>query len=205
MITPSFVKRACGLGLVAVTLSAHADLVIEQKMEGPLQSGPVKTFIKGEKIRTDIGEQVSSIVDLTSRSMLNLVHQQKVSMKLKMPDLSKDQQTKPKITPTGQKEKVGDHECEIVEVETAVGSKVKLWVAKDYPGYEDCKKEIETLSKLSLQDPSSAVDFGGMPVKIESDIAGQKTTITLVSLKQQKLDDSLFKAPEGYTSLSAGK
>lgn len=206
MITSLLNFRRYSLGLIALAISAQADLVIEQKMEGPLQNSTMKMSIKGEKIRTDVGTEATSIVDLSSKTMLNLMHAQKMSMEMKMPEVSAatTEALKPKVTHTGEKAKVDGHECEIILMETG-GAKMKMWVAKNYPNYEKFKKEIETLNKFSAQGSVEPVDLGGMPLKIESEIAGQKTTVSLVSVKHGPLDDSLFKAPAGYTTVPTGQ
>src|ERR1700704_446306 len=103
---------------ICLPLSASADLVIVQKVEG---AGPVAGMtikIKGDKARIDATPQMSTIIDGKTGEMINLMNDQKAAVRVsaekmkaaaemvsKFTDKNKNKSVeKPKLTATGKKE-----------------------------------------------------------------------------------------------------
>jgi hypothetical protein len=140
-----------------------------------------------------------------------------MAMKMNLADVRKQQEAgqkalgvdpskleKPK--PTGQKEKVGEHDTEIFEMNQG-SLQARLWIAKDFPNAQSIKDQMNKLSSSMGGggfDPSK-VDVPGMVVKSEVNTPVGKMTITLVSAKEQAVDDKEFVKPEGYQEMQMPK
>ena len=202
--------------LLAGTL-AHADIVIEQKMESAMINGNVTMKVKGDHARMDmpnpLGGNVTTLMDFKSGDMVTLMHQQKMAMKMNMNDVKKQQEAgqkalgidpskmeKPKAT--GEKEKIGEYDAEIFEMNQG-GMQAKLWVAKDFPNAQSIKDQMMKLSASmggAGFDPSK-IDVPGMVVKSEVSTPIGKMVVTLVRAKEEPVADSEFKQPEGYQEM----
>lgn len=196
---------------VASFTTAFADLVlINETAIGEVRS-ITKMSISGDKMRTDNGTETSVIMDAKSGDMITLMHEQKMMMKSNVNDLKaaaaalpKDTPgvtiTEPKVTATGKKEKVQGYDCEIYTME-AMGTMTKLWVAKDYPGFEKLQKQLSVMEKLGTPGASKPPALPGMTLKTEFEQQGLKFVTSLVSLKEEAVDGSIFTVPAGYKPL----
>ena len=200
---------------------ARADIVIEQKMESAIINGNVTMKVKGDNARMDmpspLGGNVTTLMNFKSGDMVTLMHQQKMAMKMNLADVKKQQEAgqkalgvdptkieKPKAT--GAKEKVGDYDTEIFEMNQGA-LQAKLWIAKDFPNAQAIKDQMMKLSSSmggAGFDPSK-VDVPGMVVKSEVSTPVGKMTITLVKAKEEPVDDAEFKKPEGYQEMEMPK
>lgn len=195
----------------------RADLVIEQKIESQLLNGNSTMKIKGDKARMDmpspVGGNVTVLMDLKGGQMTTLMHAQKMAMKMNMAQAkqaAEDQQKKTGIDltkfekkATGTKEKVGDWECEIVEVKMG-GMEGKLWVAKDFPNHKaimDQMNRINAAASAGMGMDPSKMDLGGMTVKTEMATPVGKMTTTLVKVSEDPVADSEFTAPADYKEI----
>jgi hypothetical protein len=200
------------LFLLAVVF-ARADLIVEQKLDSPFMNGNITMKIKGDQARMDLpnpaGGNVTMLINIKSGEMTTLIHAQKVLMKMKLEDAKKqgeEQQKaagvdvskieKPKAT--GMKEKVGDWDCEIFEMNTG-GVNGRVWVAKDFPNFKAVMDQMNKFSSaLSGTIDPSKFDLGGMQVKAEVTVVGAKVTTTVVKVKEEPVADSEFSLPDGY-------
>jgi hypothetical protein len=206
-----------GLFLLAAVVG-RADLVIEQKIESQIINGNSTMKIKGDKARMDmpspVGGNVTVLMDMKSGEIATLIHAQKMAMKMNMNQAKKaaeEQQKKSGIDltkfekkPTGQKEKVGEWECEIVEVNMG-GMNGKMWVAKDYPNYKtimDQMNRINAAASAGMGLDPSKMDLGGMTVKSEMTTPVGKMTTTLVKVSEDPVADSEFSVPAGYKEMA---
>lgn len=204
--------------------AARADLVIEQKMESAFQNGNITMKVKGDKIRTDMATgpagPISSIVDLTSGDSVTLMHTQKMAMKASgaqtrmMVEAMKKQlgaaadgkSPASKPTATGKTEKVGTYNTEIYTWTNPTGT-YTFWIAKDFPNYSKIKDQLDKLNKAAAAGVGQGMgpDYGalpGMAVKTVVEMAGQKMTTTLVSVKEEAVDGALFDAPKDYQQMA---
>jgi Domain of unknown function (DUF4412) len=202
--------------LLAISL-AHADIVIEQKMESAMINGNVTMKVKGDNARMDmpnpLGGNVTTMMNFKSGEMVTLMHAQKMAMKMNLSDIKKQQEAgqkalgidpakmeKPKAT--GQKEKIGDYDAEVYEMNQG-GMQAKLWVAKDFPNAQSIKDQMMKVSSSmggAGFDPSK-IDVPGMVVKSEMNTPVGKMTVTLVKAKEEPVADSEFTQPEGYQEM----
>lgn len=201
---------ACSLCLV---LSARADLTLVEKVEGAGQNATMTVKIKGNKARMDATPQVTTIIDTSTGEMMNLMNDQKAvvhisaeKMKAAMETMRKfngvgENTAKPKLTPTGKKEKINGYDTEEYTVETPA-FKAHYWIAPKYPDATAILKQLQVLNSERLQ-PSNMktpdyADFPGVPVKTVITVGGNEITTTLASIKQDSLSDSEFTAPKDY-------
>ena len=195
----SAMKTTALLLLLAASI-ARADLVMVQETAmGEVKSKTVMS-IKGKMVRTDVGDKNSVIMDTEAKTMVSLMHEQKMAMKMDMNMVNQAQGADVKIpqpVATGQKEKVGDYECEIYTLNHG-GTESKMWIAKDFPGYEKLKTELAALKKMGGPAAQQQADLPGMAVKTETKAGGITYVSTLVSLKEEPVDDKIFAAPADY-------
>ena len=196
--------KTAALFLLLATAISRADLVmVNETTMGEVKSKTVMS-IKGKMVRTDNGDQSSVIIDTETGNMISIMHEQKMAMKMDG-NVLKAAQAKaagggdgkvPQPVATGRKEKVGDHECEIYTLNHG-GTESKMWVAKDYPGYEKLKTELAALNKMA-GPAAERPDLPGMVIKTETKVGGINYISTLVSLKSEPVDDKIFTPPADY-------
>ena len=207
--------------LLLAAAFARADIVIEQKMESAIINGNVTMKVKGDNARMDmpspLGGNVTTLMNFKSGDMVTLMHQQKMAMKMNLSDVKKQQEAgqkalgvdpskveKPKAT--GAKEKVGEYDTEIFEMNQG-SLQAKLWIAKDFPNAQSIKDQMAKLNASMGGggiDPSK-IDVPGMVVKSEVSTPVGKMTITLVRAKEEAVDDKEFIKPEGYQEMQMPK
>jgi hypothetical protein len=207
--------------VIFAAAAAHADLVIVQKVESPLQSGNMTIKVKDAKARADIATQVSTITDGATGDTITLMHAQKSFMRMSaerskalLAQMQKLQgtaqpgaaQTPPKLTPTGRKEKVDKYDCEVFTWSTGPAN-VTYWIARDCPNFAQVNAALDKTQNAGVSAvgkgmlPSSA-DFPGMPVKTEMTVNGQKVTTTIVSVAEEKVDPAAFEVPKDYKEMA---
>ena len=207
--------------LILAAAFARADIVIEQKMESAMINGNIIMKVKGDQARMDmpspLGGNVTTLMNFKSGDMVTLMHQQKMAMKMNLSDVKKQQEAgqkalgmdpakieKPKAT--GEKEKIGEYDTEIYQVNQG-SLQAKMWIAKDFPNAQSIKDQMVKLSSSmggAGFDPSK-VDVPGMVVKTEVSTPIGKMTTTLVMAKEQPVDDKEFIKPEGYQEMQMPK
>ena len=210
--------------LLSVTFSlaaAHADLVLQQNIDSAMMNGTVTTQIKGNHIRVDMPASpqgaMSTIMDLNSGDSITLLHQQKMAMKVPGAEIKQLAQNMkaargatnapPVFHDTGKTEKVNNYDAEIYTWSSPDGANQTVWVAKNYPDYARIKSEMDKLnnSPIAQLSKGSAPDIStlpGMVVKTQTEMNGQKVTSTLISVKEQPVDASVFQTPKGYQEMT---
>ena len=209
----------------ALTFVASADLIIETKVESPQMKPNMTTKIKGGKMRADMTGPMgamSSIMDSASGESVQLIHGQKMAMKTsaeqmkqalemskKLAGATDDKsgaQTKPQAT--GQKEKVGEHECEIYTW-TGSGMSSRFWVALKHPQaalLKEAEKQMRSgaLSAMAAAGPDVTA-LPGPALKTETQIANMKTVATVLSVKEATIDAAEFEVPKDYQTMDMSK
>jgi hypothetical protein len=207
-------KALLAVPFLLTALLAHADLIVEQKIESPFVNGNTVTKIKGDQMKIDSpvpgGGSVTTIVNAQTGDATTLMHAQKMGMKMNINAIQKQMQaatggsaanpanlSKPKAT--GQKEKVGEYEADVYEL-NVMGQNVKMWAAKDYPNAQKLKEQMNKLAKASsggMVDPAQ-FDVPGMIVKTEMTTPQGKVTTTLTGVREENVAVTEFEVPTGY-------
>jgi len=200
--------------LIATALAARADYILVQKMESPMQNGDITIKMKGSTMRMDT-ETASMIMDLDSGDMTNIMHAQKMVMKMsgaqtkQMAEAAMAAQPKgeePKLVATGKKEVINDLNTEEYTTDL-MGTKMSIWVAKDYPGFKQSLAAMEKMDKPAMSAMAQgrsikASQYPGMPIRTVMEAGGSKFTTTLVTAKETTFSaDEIQKIPEGYQSM----
>ena len=175
-----------------------------------------------------VGTAISVIIDFNTGDMVTLMHGQKKFVKISAEKLkgivpggvkkaigldnAPERAVAPEIVDTGKQEIVESEKGQTpykynTEVYTTElhGVKYTIWMTKDVPNYasieEQTKKGRALAGKLGLGGAfpdTSKID--GMVVKMEM-VAndGQTTILTIVSAKEEPVDDADFQIPADYT------
>jgi hypothetical protein len=200
-------------------VSARADVTMEMKLESTHQNATTITRIKGDKMRTDVGDSMTSYVDIATGDQVTVNHKTKEVTRLDGAKMRADWEESqkliaevggaaaaasqaPRFFPTGKQEKVGPYNA-ATYTRTVQGAVTTLYLSKDFPNYAALKAELSVIGKLPGQEQDAKLD--GILVKSVTEVhAGPgieaptfKSTSTLVSIKQEPLDAGLFVPPAG--------
>ena len=201
------------LGILAT--SAQADWLLKQKTAAAGQEKDMTVKIKGDKVRSDVGDEMSVIIDADKGETLMVMHGQKKIMKMnpdamkglaglaaKLTGNSDTGSGEGSLVATGQKEKIGEWDCEIY---TWKGDQGKFWICKDFEHYEELNKLMEKMTNSMGMGGQrlmpKASETPGMVVKSEVTMMGQKSTSELTSIEETEFADADFEAPEGYETM----
>jgi hypothetical protein len=201
---------------ICVVLSARADLTLVQKVEGAGQGGDMTIKIKGDKARIDASPKLTTIIDSKTGEIVNLMNDRKTVMRISAEKMkaaaemigkfnSKPAPTETgKLTPTGKKESVANYETEEYVYETP-NFKATYWIAPKYPDGAAILKELQSLNSDAWQTNNMRLpdyrDFPGLPIKTVVSAGDSVVTTTLVSVKQEPLDDAQFSIPKDFKEL----
>lgn len=203
-----------------------ADLVMIQKVEEAGQGQPFEIVVKvkGDKIRTDVSPEVSTITNTATGETITLRHSQKTCLRLndetlevlqkKLERLQEDNRKNGvsndpvKLESTGKKETVAGQETKIYTAQ-AGNIRMTYWIAEKMP---DSEKFLEVLNRLqkstmaklgrAMTNLSPEFQFPGIPVKTEMVTPdGRKISTTIISIKDEPLEEMDFTVPKEYRSL----
>ncbi len=193
-----------------------ADWIIVQKSSADGQEKELTMKIKDDgRALTEVGKEVSIIVDSNTANATILMHDQKAVMKMdadKMKNLvgmaakalgGGQEASKPKAT--GKKEKVGEWETEIYEWEGSVG-KGTFWVATDFPKAAELNKIQDKLS-TALGSPTAGLipsnaDFPGLVVKSQMVMMGKTIASETLSVNDKAtVPETDFVTPQDYQEM----
>lgn len=204
---------------LAFITTASADWVMESKIESPQMNTNTVTKIKGDKIRTDMAAgpvgAMSSIIDTASGESTQLIHGQKMAMKTNAAQMKQAMEmarqmtggkdgAAAKLQATGQKEKISGFDCEIWAA-TDANMSSKYWVAANHPQAK-ALKEIDKKVRSGMMGgaqmgPDTSV-LPGPALKTETTMMGSKTTVTVLSIKEQAVDAKDFEVPADYQTMA---
>lgn len=205
--------------LILATISARADLTIVQKIEGApgdKSKGDFTVKIKGDKFRIEATQDISTIIDGKTGDMLTLMHGKKQIVRIsgeqaraasQMVDKfsgEKDKTDKPQLVDTGRKETINGMPAEVYTSDTTMG-KMTYWIATTYPDGAAILQQMKAMQPGAWSVASKTMpdyrDFPGIPIKSEMNFGSSHIVTTLVSIKQDSIDDSEFEAPKDFKEL----
>jgi hypothetical protein len=206
------------LAILATARLATAGMIISEEVEqskGPMPGKTQMTITaSGDKMRVDVGKDLSSIVDSKTGTVTSLLHAQKMAMQLPEGALTAMKQktagpkAKPDLKPTGKKETINGFKCEEYKG-TLDKMKVTFWFTKEVANQQEILAQLSQLSGGA--DPLTATlnsggDFPGFPIRTCIEIPQMgKSTMTIISIKNEDVPDSAFEVPEGYKAMSIPK
>ena len=233
----------CWLALnVSFLFSARGDLTIvysstmtpaakaenDQAVE-PARPGANMTIkIKGDKARIDASPHITTIFDGKTGEVINLLNDQKTVVRISpdklkavtdMLDKFSDKKAapeKPRLTPTGRRERVNGYETEQYTYD-GPGFKAIYWIAPDYPDGAAILAQLQSI-KSEFWDAANTKmpdfrDFPGLPIRTRM-ILGKETpaespgaspsehgteiTSTITSVSHDPINDSEFTVPADF-------
>jgi hypothetical protein len=206
------------LALFFSAISLRADLILEQQSSDTNRTRVTILKLHGDKLRMDQPEDnFSVIIDLSTRDSYTLLTTNKTYLKRLGSQVRRMMQEERTATggtnevdarpalavDTGRAETVNGSNTEIYTWSGAHGLTETLWVAREFPNYDAIRPELLKLDQFNESGPHRNAQpalslLPGMVIKSESAIKGHKTTTTLVSVKVEPVDPSLFDLPADY-------
>ena len=193
--------------------AAFADWIVKQKVEGGMNSGEMTLWIKDDKARLDVSNQISVLTDLATGDSITLNHNAKVLLRIPATEAAKVRESAlglkpggpeqaPKLAATNRNEKVENHECEIFTWQLG-DLQVTDWIARDYPNFQSLQAALARFQNAGLAKAAQPLmpppdQFPGMVIRREMNVRGTKTTTTLLSAKEETLDEKRFAPPSDY-------
>jgi hypothetical protein len=204
---------------LALASAARGDYLIKEQLETSGQTQQITLKIKDAKVRADLGEQNSAIIDSNTAETTLLLHAQKAFLKIN-PEQLKSQAEALKdllgtkagnsrnieLKPTGKKETINGFDTEEYTTERN-GIQMSIFVAKQFPNY---RKLVEALYQVQggpaidvLRSMSIPPDlYPGLPIRTTESIMGQKIVVLLDSAQETEVPDSEFAIPADYKELN---
>ena len=196
-------------------VAARADLVIQNQNVFFDETNLLTTRIHGDKIRDDsTGDKDWSIIkDAGTGDMFILIPEKKEFLKYSgakqkewIKNRNKQSAAQPKLSDTGKSENVGGYDAEIYSWSDNYGMSVTYWVAKEYPNYQRLKTYLAKYDEANFagignNSPIEISKLPGMLVKAQSVTKDFTHTRTLISVKEEPVDESIFEIPKDYREM----
>lgn len=212
----TLLPRIVAVAALLTPAAALADLTITQQLEQP-GAKPVEMTMKLKegKIRSDLNEKMTAIIDTKTGDTTTLMHEQKMAMKIPGAMVKAAQATAmaemgakdaEMATPekTGRSETISGFRCEEY-VTTHDGKKITVWITNDIPDAEEIIAQFAALSPDSNPAGSlfDASHVDGFPIRTIAEIApGQTITMTVTGLSRDALPAEDFESPSGYREMA---
>lgn len=188
-----------------------ADVVVTQRMEEGEVKGDMTLKFKGEKVRIDFPVQFSIVIDTAKDETFVLIHPQKMAMKAnnqlvrQMTSLGGQKLT---FTPLNKSEEVDGYKTDLFSSKLSlngVNLESTYWVAKDFPKGALYRKAAAVLEKTAMGDMMQfPLESPAVPIKTTTKGAPNgDSTIKLVSIAEESLDDAIFATPADYQVIEA--
>ena len=214
-------------GALLFPAALRADLVMIQKVA---ESGPggrtaeITIKAKGEKIRVDISPETSVLLDTATGGATTLAHPQKTTLevsaeasrqlarKMERQRAARERegltQEAVRLQPTGKRASVAGQETRVYTAQSGA-LKMTYWIAQNSPDTEKFLTLLALLRRAPMVQIAgdmtllaSDFQFPGVPLKTEMGMPdGRKITTTILSLKEEPLENLDFTVPPGYSSL----
>jgi hypothetical protein len=215
-------RLPCLIALMASVFAARADLVMHEQADfgGPSNLISITIRIHGDKVRQDIAglgsKDMSVIKDANTGDSIVLLPQQKLFTKTgaKPKDTQSPDAALSKPVDTGNSDIVGGYGAKIFAWATdrklwndTNGMIETLWVAGDFPNFENIKADLAKLDRANVSFPGKGMrpeisTLPGMVVKsrLIVKLGGivQTINIALLSAKEEPIDPSIFEVPGDY-------
>jgi hypothetical protein len=195
----------------------------------PVRPGANMTIrIKDDKARIDVSPQLTTIFDGKTGEVINLLNDQKTVVRISpdklkavtdMLDKFSDKKAapeKPRLTPTGRKERVNGYETEQY-IYDGPGFKAIYWIAPDYPDGAAILAQLQSIKSEFWDAANTRMpdfrDFPGLPIRtrmilgkeIPADSPGTNPsehgtgiTSTITSVSHDPINDNEFIVPADF-------
>ena len=201
-------------------LTARADLTLVQEVVSDGTPTRMTMKIKGSKVRVDASPMASSIIDTESGDMTNLIHPQKMVMRVSgaqlkdmaqamKPTAATDARPMAEPKPTGRKETILGYTALEHVMETPEG-RMALWLTTDYPDWKGVVAELARMSEGAwakqlaggAQPEYDVKKLPGLPLRTEMDLrSGMKAVVRFESIDRKEIPESEFAIPSDYKAI----
>jgi len=197
-------------------VSARADLTIVEKVEGSVHGTEMSIKIKGDKTRVDIAPEVTTIIDSKTGDFITLMNNEKKFIRMSADQISavaemaarftrnKESTEKPKLTPTGRKETINGYEAEEYTYQSPLISG-SCWISSNFPDGAAILKQLQAIKPEAWKNIGPGLlnyrDFPGFPIKSQFSVGGQQMTTTVMSVKQDALNEAEFGVPADFQEM----
>jgi hypothetical protein len=216
--------------VVAAAPMVRADMTITMETEttgtGSVQKTTTVQYYTATKMRSEMGEDTVSIIDLDKERMITLMPPSKTYMLQTLAQLKQMAAmfagAKPKIeiNKTGEEQEINGYHCTKMVVQIAMmgtTTTMEMWLTKDieldsavtdfqknsYEKFKDIPNLVGAYEALK-----SVSDEGYFPIKTvtqtKTPMGTMTTTQTVTKVETGDLDESLFEIPEGYKEMKMG-
>ncbi|MFV0416601.1 MAG: DUF4412 domain-containing protein [Chthoniobacterales bacterium] len=183
----------------------------------------ITTMLEGDKMRVDMGEETSSIIDSKTGDVITLMHSQKMAMTLPKETIDIAKQSAKAMTgdlgkksvsykKTGQTEKINGFDCEeIIATMTDENGKedqsATMWIASNAPLSDEMKKMFNNIGDqfggLPSNSEAAIQELNGFPIRmIYKNPDGSITTITTLSIAEKDIPADSFEVPKSYRGMN---
>ena len=200
--------------VAGLSLSAHADFTIVQKVESKGSSSEITLKIKGDRIRMEATPQMTMIVDAKTGDTLTLMNAQKKFIRISG-DTTKaiaemaakygsTTVEKPKFTATGKTKTINGFESEEYVGETST-FKASYWIAPKFPDSALILKQLQAVTPTAWSDLAKGMldyrDLPGFPLKTHVTTGEEEITCTVTAVKPDPLSDAEFTVPKDFQEM----
>jgi hypothetical protein len=183
--------------------------------------------VKGDKARIDVSPQVTAIFDGQTGELINLLNDQKTIVRI-TPDKmrviadmlnkfgSNKSSDKPRLTPTGQRERINGYDTEQYTYE-GLDFMATYWIAPNYPNGAAALAQLQSI-KSELWDAANTKmpdfrDFPGLPIRMRMLVGKQnpagehaasglghpiEITSTVTGVSLDSVPDGQFTVPANF-------
>jgi Domain of unknown function (DUF4412) len=208
-----------GTLLVCIALTAKADYLVKEEIQRSGRAQQISVKIKGTKIRVDMAETNSVILDSATGEMTILFHPQKSYLRISADTVKaqvkalkallgqkSDDAAPAELKPTGNHQQIDGYDTEEYTTEFD-GIPMTFFVAKSYPNYQ---KVLAALSQLQsspiLGDARGLVippdKLPGLPLRTIQSFNGEQIVTSIDSVQETDLPDSEFTISDDYKQLA---
>lgn len=206
--------------LLFSTALLRADLVLEQQISDTNSTRTMTMKLHGDMMRMDLPEENFSVIaNLKTRDSYTLLTTNKtylwrfgseirweMSEERKRTHGTNEMDAAPaRPVDTGKSEIVNGYNAGVYIWKGAFGLNETLWVARNFPNFAAIRPELYKLDVFNDTGPHRNAQpilsmLPGMVLRSVSRIKGHSDTNTLVSVKVEPVDASLFSIPTNYTA-----
>lgn len=208
--------------LLLPLLTVRADLKLVQQSTDTNAPFQARLWLKDGKMRLEQQENTNGsyavIIDLNTRDSWTLLpHERKylkrsgaailksMALDLKLfGSTNENFQMPAPALDTGRVEPMNGYDTEVYVWRRTHGLTQTLWVAKEFPDYENIRAELARLDQFNRTGPHPNAQpelsrLPGMVVQSEQRMGDVTKTVKLISAKIEPVDAKLFELPADYT------
>jgi hypothetical protein len=192
-----------GLFLAGMGKAQAFEGTVDYHVKAGDHESDIEYIIKGTKLRFNVSQKAhaaAGIVDLTAKTMIILMPQQKMYMSQPFPDYKKvAEASKGKFSKTGNTETILGHTCDEYVYTTENGA-AHVWLAKGIGMFQGLfqNKPTEMDSWVTLVKSK-----GLFPLKssYQDKDGKEKSSMVATKLSKEAVDDSVFVPPADYKEM----